>query len=313
MIYGLRKTSWIGLSMEMCFLTDAIILLVEDKKVLDIQTRRRFEDTAKMFDFLKKNSPSDWSKMRAHTLASPELFDFVQHWSDSEWEPQIAKLYAIGKGEPLTIEGCLNLIEFLNKIGGRARIEWRNDARQPRTRRVTTTDSVKAIMVYQNLNEMLNRIPEVAGKLQQLIESELFRNAAGSSHNHQAWEGGYLNHITETMNIACWLYETCPRKLPFTLEDALVVLFLHDIEKPFKGSDVELGSTKEERRNFRDAFIQKNQIVLTQEQSNALRYVEGEDDYSGNERKMGALAAFCHCCDILSARLWWFHGEEEKW
>jgi predicted RNA-binding Zn-ribbon protein involved in translation (DUF1610 family) len=36
-----------------------------------------------------------------------------------------------------------------------------------------------------------------------------------------------------------------------------------------------------------------------------MRYVEGEfDDYSNQQRAMWPLAAFCHSCDVLSARLW---------
>lgn len=30
---------------------------------------------------------------------------------------------------------------------------------------------------------------------------QLFQQAAGSSYNHQAWTGGYWDHITEAMNI----------------------------------------------------------------------------------------------------------------
>jgi len=168
-----------------------------------------------------------------------------------------------------------------------------------------------ATPLYRNLNELLDRMPEVSGKLQEFLESEICKDAAGSSHNHQAWKGGYLDHIVETMNIACWLYETSPRPFPFSLEDALVVMFLHDIEKPFKG--ISVWPTKEARRLFRDTFIQQSQIALTDEQSNAICYVEGEHDYSSTERKMGTLAAFCHCCDIFSARLWHNKGKERRW
>jgi len=36
------------------------------------------------------------------------------------------------------------------------------------------------------------------------------------------------------------------------------------------------------------------------------QYVEGvpDSEYTPGERTMGELAAFCHCCDIISARLW---------
>jgi hypothetical protein len=67
-----------------------------------------------------------------------------------------------------------------------------------------------------------------------LAELHIIGNAPGSTKNHQAWEGGYIDHITEVMNIAHWLYTSSPRPLPFGLADALEVLFLHDLEKPWK-------------------------------------------------------------------------------
>jgi hypothetical protein len=136
--------------------------------------------------------------------------------------------------------------------------------------------------------------------------------APGSSHNHQAWIGGYLDHVLETMNIAYWLYVSCPRKFSFPLNDALVVLFLHDIEKPWK-ADMKF-KDKEARRKFRDEMITLYQIILTDEQKNALRYVEGEgDDYSPKGRIMNEMAGFCHACDVLSARTWHDKGQERKW
>jgi hypothetical protein len=166
---------------------------------------------------------------------------------------------------------------------------------------------------YRNLDELLNLIPEVSGRLRHFTEMDMFKNAAGSSHNHQAWEGGYFDHVVETMNIACWLYETSPRVLPFTLTDALTVLFLHDLEKPFKEIVGSTWKTKDDRRDFRETLIQQNQIPLTAEQKNALLYVMFPLHYSGTERKMKPLAAFCHTCDILSARLWWNRGKEHAW
>jgi len=141
----------------------------------------------------------------------------------------------------------------------------------------------------------------------------------GSSHNHQAWEGGYLNHVVETMNLACQLYRTLNgvRKLPFSLHEALEVMFLHDIEKPFKTAGELrykgniLPASKDNRKTLRAWIIQDYEIKLTPEQENALRYVEGvpDSEYTPGERTMGELAAFCHCCDILSARLWHDKGE----
>src|SRR5690606_18738444 len=92
---------------------------------------------------------------------------------------------------------------------------------------------------------------------------EKFNKAPGSTNNHQAWEGGYMDHICEAMNTACALYSALNsrRPLPFTLGDALLCLYLHDIEKPWKyvlGQD-ELEdpdlATKEKRHEFRGKII----------------------------------------------------------
>jgi hypothetical protein len=68
------------------------------------------------------------------------------------------------------------------------------------------------------------------------------------------------------------------------------------------------------RRQFRSDVIQKYGIALTDAQQNALRYVEGIPDleYQPGARIMGELAAFCHMCDICSARLWHDKGGEWK-
>src|SRR5208282_3730794 len=145
--------------------------------------------------------------------------------------------------------------------------------------------------------------------------------ASGSSHNHQAWDGGYQDHIVETMNIACQIYrrfKSCSRPMPFTLSDALLVMFLHDLEKPWKHLPVPNNvclcghaypdhdrinpwsdaacrhctglprncnmyrhlvlKTKEDRRAFRDGLIEEYGILLSDDQKNALKYVEGIPD-----------------------------------
>ena len=164
-------------------------------------------------------------------------------------------------------------------------------------------------MNYLGFKEFFDIIP--LGSLKSFLDLDFVKQAKGSNHNHQTWEGGYLDHVLETMNIARWLYTTSPRKLPFKLGDALLVMFLHDFEKPYKEKNS--WQTKEERRKFRDFLIESLGIVISEEQRLALLYVEGEHDYSNTERKMNELAAFCHCCDIFSARLWHNQGKEHDW
>ena len=65
---------------------------------------------------------------------------------------------------------------------------------------------------------------------------KLFETTQGSVNNHQAWIGGYLDHIQEVMNIGRLLHFrlSSVRQLPFNLDDVLIVLFLHHIEIPWK-------------------------------------------------------------------------------
>ncbi len=147
---------------------------------------------------------------------------------------------------------------------------------------------------------------------------QLFEVARGSTHNHQAWEGGYIDHVTECMNIALYLYPFLAgfgRPLPFSLSDTLVVLFHHDIEKPWRIT-IENGevknrpglSTKEEFQQFRESKLRAYGIVLSEAQHNALTYVEGEfKAYSSLHRVSNELAAFCHMVDTWSARGWYDH------
>jgi hypothetical protein len=103
----------------------------------------------------------------------------------------------------------------------------------------------------------------------------------------------------------------------------LEVLFLHDIEKPWRGR-LEGGqfvvipdlAGKAVRKAFRNLKLAKCRIELSPEQHNAMLYVEGElDDYTPAERKQGPLAAFCHACDNTSARLWPEHplATDDPW
>jgi hypothetical protein len=139
--------------------------------------------------------------------------------------------------------------------------------------------------------------------------------APGSKKSHQAWDYGYKGHIQDVMNLAYILYERLSeeRKLEFSLPSALLVLFLHDCEKPFKhASDAELknfpwvaGRPIKSDKNFQRLLVDHYGFKLSDEEWNGLHYVEGEgDDYIEGERIQGPLAAFCHVCDVISARIW---------
>lgn len=140
---------------------------------------------------------------------------------------------------------------------------------------------------------------------------KIFEIAKGSNVKHQDWVGGYIDHINETMNIAVVLYDSLNslRDLKFSLSDALLVLFLHDIEKPWKYSgckkSFEFFNSFETTKDFQKYIIQRYGFVITPEQTNALLYIHGEnEDYDPYIRKQKPLAAFVHNCDIISARIW---------
>lgn len=147
---------------------------------------------------------------------------------------------------------------------------------------------------------------------------KLMQTVQGSTNNHQAWRGGYHDHVQEIMNIAVGVYEmlSARRPLPFTLSDLLLVVFLHDVEKPWKyvlGDDGQLHhrsgmERKEDHQAFRVAKLAEYGIILTAEQVNGIEFAEGEvHDYSPRERRMGPLAAAAHMCDVCSARIWFDH------
>jgi len=180
---------------------------------------------------------------------------------------------------------------------------------------------------YHTLEEYIELLPEpnrdAASRLWHDHE-ELFENAKGSGSKHQAWQGGYRDHVTEACNIAQLLYtpmQSTGRPLSFSLEDAVLVLFLHDIEKPFKQAKIvprlEHNGAKDKTviAAFKEDLIKKYNFALNEQHWNALHYAEGEgDDYDPQKRVMGPLAAFVHTCDVISARIYHEHpGVHDMW
>lgn len=180
---------------------------------------------------------------------------------------------------------------------------------------------------YFNLEQMIGFIEEPNRACAYKLLNDnmpLFSKARGSSHNHQAWEGGYLDHITEVMNIAIAFYSILAsrRKLIFSLSDALLVLFLHDLEKPWryytneKGIceiSKELADKEKTAIPFVEQKIRQYNFKLSEEHWNGIRYAEGEkNDYSPNKRIQTSLAAFVHICDVWSARGWYDYPSKEN-
>lgn len=143
-----------------------------------------------------------------------------------------------------------------------------------------------------------------------LLEDNIarFKEAPGSISKHQAWKGGYIDHLNETMKIAESIYAitNMKREHSFSIGDVILVLFLHDLEKPFKYVEPKTNfNSDNDKEIFINNLIDKYEIVLSQEQKNALKYIHGEGaDFSLTERIQSPLSAFCHICDVFSARIW---------
>ena len=145
---------------------------------------------------------------------------------------------------------------------------------------------------------------------------EMF-GAPGSASNHQAWPGGYWDHVTEVMNFGILLFDlfASTGRIPcldseeqFTKNDVLTVLFIHDLEKPYMYTDSSLRDMdKPERIAFRTNKLNESGYKLSKQQQEALRFVEGvrDADYDRHHRVMSPLATLCHMADLTSARI--FH------
>jgi len=186
-----------------------------------------------------------------------------------------------------------------------------------------------ATLDYLSIEALLGLIEEPARTVCHRIlvdNRSLFERTQGSTHNHQVWEGGYIDHVTDGLNYARHLYAMTAalgRPLPFSLSDALLVFYLHDLEKPWRIQVLADGSavnregldTKAAFKAFRETKLAEYGLTLTPAQLNGLTYVEGElHDYSSTRRVMNELAAFCHMVDVWSARIGFAHPQvDDAW
>lgn len=144
-----------------------------------------------------------------------------------------------------------------------------------------------------------------------------FPDAAWSSNNKHQWrEWGYYDHIADSLKFGKILYDGLQwyRELPFSFDDVIIIIALHDLEKPYKYS---IHNTDFQQlllldsHSIRDEIMQQYNITLTPLQQNWLDYIHGEwDKYSKTDRIMWPLAAFCHSIDTISARIYFNDGKE---
>lgn len=110
------------------------------------------------------------------------------------------------------------------------------------------------------------------------------------------------------MSFGCKLFDmmNADRSLDFSISDVILVLFLHDLEKPFRYTEPKYEfSGDEDKKIFINDLIDKYKIILNDSHKNALMYIHGEgDDFDRIKRVQKPLAAFVHVCDVISARIW---------
>lgn len=157
--------------------------------------------------------------------------------------------------------------------------------------------------------------PQILSCVRFLFDNEeIVYLAPGSRGAHHNWEGGYIDHLCQTMNHFLDLYHLAETRghmadmepnEQFTISDGLVVLFLHDIEKPFLYTNRVKFDTKKAKELFRRDLIRFYSFNLNANQENALKFVEGvrDEDYKPGFRVDKPLAVLCHAADNYSARV----------
>lgn len=171
-----------------------------------------------------------------------------------------------------------------------------------------------------SLQGLLKRIDDPRQSLLLRIyddHKDLFHQASGSSHNHQAWVGGYADHLAECLRANELVYAAMAqlRPLPFSMAGAAIALFFHDIEKPFRygdSADPRCHRWQQRKQPWDELkweiladLQQRYGFDLSDDELNGIRYTHGEgDDYRKDKRVSTPLAAHAHHCDNISARIW---------
>lgn len=140
-------------------------------------------------------------------------------------------------------------------------------------------------------------------------EGERIVLSPGSTHNHQTWPGGYVDHLIGMLEFGRETFINLKSEPPFNFGDLVLVIMLHDIEKPWKYVDTPTGAKRtfadcKELGAFTEEILLRFGFVLSDMHRNALKYAHGEgEDYLPYQRVMNELGALVHICDVYSARI----------
>lgn len=165
---------------------------------------------------------------------------------------------------------------------------------------------------------------------------DLLYTHPGSSHNHQAWPGGLVDHLAEVCRYAYTDYEVIecgndptfgqPLHRFYFDDQAMIAIFCHDAEKfvvygnkddprcaPFLIMAADATSKVEKEKikwHVLEHWRVKFGLELNEEVINAIKYTHGEgDDYSNTQRVMNPLAVLVGNADRRSARIGFNRGK----
>jgi len=145
-----------------------------------------------------------------------------------------------------------------------------------------------------------------------------YPNPTGTIYDDNSYESDYYKHMSDILDYASKMFKhlLLKVKLEFSLSDAILVLFLHDIVTTIKYTPVltktgvidENGMIEEEIYEYETAsydeiieiLINKFNIKLTEEHKLVLKHIHGEgEDYRKNKKILSPLSAFCHSCELI--------------
>jgi hypothetical protein len=142
----------------------------------------------------------------------------------------------------------------------------------------------------------------------------ILQDAPGSRSSSFSWRGGYLSHIKDTIEIAKRHHPVLPESSGIDLEEALIVLYFHDIERPVlyarsRGlqipdgvNETDLGVNSMGRISFYSEVLPSLGIELNKREFYALKFFHEFVGVRAADQSGEQLAGFCRMCDVYSHR-----------
>jgi len=167
---------------------------------------------------------------------------------------------------------------------------------------------------YRDLHEIVDLVgqPNRESVINAYVQNaERIAATPGARKKHQAWPGGYLDHVVYATNYALALHnlhQSIGFKPDHHEEDIALVMLIHDFGKVARYQREGEGygyveNPDEAEHTFFDKAMHDFKFQLTDNQLNALEFIHGEGaKYTPKGRLMLPLATVCHEADTWQAR-----------